>query len=112
MPTVVGLMVEPVRQRRRQLLLEFFRRRDAAVFDRPSDAAIIKPVDKIDNPPVLRRARGAEVVETLEQDRVQPVRRVALAGKPLHPDPVGREQMMMIEGAMDRSEKGAAIGAI
>jgi len=41
---VVGLVVEPVRQRRGQLLLELFRRRDAAVLDRSRNARIIEPI--------------------------------------------------------------------
>ena len=69
MPTVVGLMVEPVRQRRRQLLLEFFRRRDAAVFDRPGDAAIINsgvsPNDHVVVEGQLRLHDGSKVEETV-----------------------------------------------
>lgn len=43
---VLGLVVKPRRQRRSQLLLEFFRRRDAAVFDGPSDTPIVEPPTK------------------------------------------------------------------
>jgi hypothetical protein len=71
---------------------------------------VIEPVDKIDDPPVLRLARRAQLSEALEQDRVQPVRRVALPGKAVHPDTVGHQEM--IQGAVDRFEEGAAIGAI
>jgi hypothetical protein len=35
LPAVVGLVIEPVRQCRGQLLLELFRRRDPAVFGLP-----------------------------------------------------------------------------
>ncbi len=72
LPAVVGLVIEPMRQRRRQLLLELLRRGDAAVFDRPRDARVIEAIDKIDDPPVLCLARGAEFVECLEQDGIQP----------------------------------------
>ena len=82
---VVGLVVEPMRQRRGQLLLELFRRRNAAVLDGPLDTPVVEPLDKIDDPPVLGFARGTEFVEGLEQDRIEPVRRRALAGKALHP---------------------------
>jgi hypothetical protein len=110
LPAVVGLVIEPVRQRRGHRLLELLRRCDLAVFDRSGDADIVEPVDEIDDPLVLRLACGTQLVECLEQDRIQPVRRVAFAGKPLHPDPVGRQQM--VQGAVDRFEEGAAVGAI
>jgi hypothetical protein len=71
---------------------------------------IVQTVDEIDDAPVLGLARGTKLVERVEQDRIQPVRRLALAGEALHPDPVGREQM--IERAVDRFEERAAIGAI
>src|ERR1700720_3631572 len=38
LPAVVGLVIEPVRQRRGQLLLELIRRGDAAVSNGPGDA--------------------------------------------------------------------------
>jgi hypothetical protein len=38
-PAMAGLVIELMRQR--QLLLELFRRRAPAVFDRPGDAVII-----------------------------------------------------------------------
>jgi hypothetical protein len=56
---VVGLVIEPVRQRRGQLLLELLGRGDAAVFDRSRDAPVIEPVHKIDDPPVLPASRAA-----------------------------------------------------
>jgi hypothetical protein len=37
-------------------------------------------------------------------------RGLAHAGEPPHPDPVRRQQM--IQGAVDRFEKGAAVGAV
>lgn len=37
LPTMVGLVIEPMRQGRSHLLLEFLRRGDAAVFDRSGD---------------------------------------------------------------------------
>ena len=40
----------------------------------PAMRAVVQPVDKIDDPPVLGLARGAQFVEGLEQDRIQPVR--------------------------------------
>src|SRR6267154_1845094 len=79
----MGLVIEPVRQRRRQLLLEFLRRRDAAIFDRACDAPVVEPLHKIDDPPVLGLARGTQGFKGLEQDRVQPGWCVALAGEPL-----------------------------
>ena len=53
---------------------------------------------------------GPELAERLEQDRIQPVGRGTLAGEPLHPDPVGRQQM--IKSHWYGFEEGAAIGAI
>ncbi len=74
---MVGLVVEPMRQRRRQLLLELLRRRDAAVFDGPDDACVVEPIDKTDDSPVLGRARSAKFLKCLEQDCVQPAGGVA-----------------------------------
>ena len=110
LPAVVGLVIEPVRQRRRQCLLEFLRRGDAAVFDGAFDAPVVQPFHEAHDPPVLGLARGAQFAEGLEQDRVQPVRCVALAGKALHPDPVGDDEV--VQRPVQRSEEGAARAAI
>jgi hypothetical protein len=74
---VVGLVVEPVRQRGRQLLLDLLGRRNAAVFDGAFDAGLVQPFDKAGDPPVFGIARGAQFTERLEQDRIQPIRRIA-----------------------------------
>ena len=71
LPAVVGLVIEPVRQRRRQLLLEFVRGGDAAVFDGAFDAPVVQPLHETQDPPVLGLARGAQLVERLEQDRAR-----------------------------------------
>jgi hypothetical protein len=83
LPAVVGLVIEPMRQRRRQLLLEWLGRGDAAVSDRPRDSCVIEAIDKIDDPAILDLARGTKFVECLEQDRIQPARCVAQLGEPL-----------------------------
>src|SRR5579863_6393414 len=107
---VVGLVIEPMRQRRGQLLLELLRRGNAAVFDGPRDARFVEAVNKSDDPPVFGLARGAQFIKCLEQDRIQPVRRAARASKALHPDPVRYQEM--VKGAVNRFEEGAAVGAI
>jgi hypothetical protein len=82
LPAVVGLVIEPMRQRRGQLLLEVLGRGNAAVFDRPRDARVIETIDKIDDPAILGLARGTKFLEGLEQDPIQPAGRVADAGEP------------------------------
>ena len=109
--TPVGsLVIEPMRKGRSQLLLEQFRRGNTAIFDCSSEARVVKAVDKIDDPGVLRLARGTQLIERVEQDRIQPVRRIALAGKPLHPDPICCKEV--VEGAVDGLEEGATVGAV
>jgi hypothetical protein len=107
---VMGLVVEPVRQRRCQFLLELLRRGDAAIFDRPRDPRLVQPLDIADNAAVFRHPRGMQFVERLEQDGIEPVRRFALPGEPLHPDPVGCQQM--IERAVHRFEESATVGTV
>ena len=80
------------------------------ILDGPGEALVIQPVHKADDPPVFGFTCGAEFVERLEQDRIQPVRRPAPAGKPLHPYPVGDQEM--VEHSVDRFEERAPIGAI
>lgn len=41
------------------------------------------------------------------EDRVEPRGRVALLGEPLHPDPVGHEEV--VERSMQRTEEGALV---
>jgi hypothetical protein len=68
---VMGLVIEPVRQRRLQLLFELLRRSDAAVLDGRGNARLVKALDKADDPPVFGFALGAQFVESLIQDGIQ-----------------------------------------
>ena len=50
---VVGLVIKPVRQRRRQRLLEFLRRGDPAIPDGSGDPVVIELIDVIDDATVF-----------------------------------------------------------
>jgi hypothetical protein len=63
LPAVVGLVIEPMRQRRGRLLLELLGRGDAAVFDRPRDARVIEAIDKLDDP-AIRRSSSSRAVRS------------------------------------------------
>ena len=60
---MMGLVIEPMRQRGRQGLFEDFRRRYPAVPDDAGNPGIIQAVDEIDDAPVLGLAGGAEFVQ-------------------------------------------------
>src|SRR5712664_2926216 len=107
---VMCLVVEPVVERRHQRLHELIRRRDATVADDALEPGLVETVDPGDDAPVLGSARGAEVGQALVQDRVQPVRRLALAGEALHPDAVRGQQV--VQRAVHRFEEGALVGAV
>jgi hypothetical protein len=55
---VMGLVIEPMRQRRGQLGFELLGRGDAAVLDRSREIGLIEAIDEIDDPPVLGLARA------------------------------------------------------
>ena len=107
---VMGLMVEPVIQRGHQLLHEFVGSRDTAVVNDAGEPRLVEAVDPGYDTVVLGFARNPQVFEVSVHDRVEPFRRLALAGEPLHPDIVGRQQV--IERAVHRLEECAAIGTV
>src|SRR4029077_15466951 len=86
---MMGLVVEPVGERRRQLLHELLGARDPAVADDAGQPRLLETADVGDDALVLGLARGAQLGQALVHDRVQAVGRFALAGKALHPDAVG-----------------------
>src|SRR5437899_9620440 len=91
---VMGLVMEEMRQRRAECLLYLIGRGDAAVADRTLELLLGEAVDIGDDAPVLRVAGGAQLGKPLVLDGVQLGRRGALAGEAVHPDPVGRQQMV------------------
>jgi hypothetical protein len=107
---MVGLVVEPVVERGRQLLHELFRRRDPAVTDHAGQPRLVETVDVGNDAPVLGLARRPEVGQALVHDGVEPIRRLTLAGEAFHPDAIGGEQM--VQRAVHRLEERAFVGAI
>jgi hypothetical protein len=107
---MVGLVIEPVRERRNEAGDHRLGRRHAAIADGPLERLIAERIDDGNDALILRLPSRAQRREILEQDRIEPVLRLALAGDALKPDAVGDQQM--IERAMHRAEEGAAVGAI
>src|SRR4029079_16383467 len=67
-------------------------------------------VDIADDALVLPLARRTQLGKVLEQDRIEPVRRLALSGETLQPDAVGDEKV--VQGAVHRLEERPAIRAV
>lgn len=107
---VMRLMVEPMGERGGNLLLEFRRRRDRPIAHLARKIRFLETVDEGDDAKVLRDPHRFEIGEILEEDRVEPVGRIAAPREPFQPDAVGDEQM--VERALDGFEEGAAIGAV
>ena len=107
---VMGLVIEPMRQGGSQFLHELLGARDTPIGNRSGNTRIVQPFDIGYDPGIFRHAGHSKRIERLAQDRIQPIRRIALAGKTLHPDSIRRQQM--IERAVDRFEKGAAVGPV
>src|SRR5437899_2874392 len=78
---VMGLVIEEMRQGRREGLLELLGRGDAAVADSALELLFAKPVDIGDDAPVLHFARGTQLGQALVLDRVQLGRGGALTGE-------------------------------
>ena len=74
---MMGLVVEEMDQRRRQGLLDIGRVRDRPVAEAPREIGIGQAVDIGDDPLVLPLARGTQLGKVLEQDGIEPVRRLA-----------------------------------
>ena len=107
---MMRLMIEKMRQRGIDPLLDLRRLRDRAIRDCARQLRLIEPIDEADDASSSRITRRAQIGEGFVQDRIEPRRRLALAGETLHPDAVGDEQM--VERAVNRFEEGTPIGAI
>ena len=107
---MVGLVVEEMRQRRRQRLGDVGRPGDRAVAEGAGEVGLAQAVDIGDDALVLRAARFGKRRQVVEQDLVEPRRLRALAGEAAHPDAVGDQQV--VERAVERAEEGAAVGAV
>jgi hypothetical protein len=107
---VVGLVVEEMDERRHERLLDVARVADRAVAQHSGELGVGQAADVALDAPVLRLARAAELLQILEQNRVELRRRLALAGEAAHPDPIGHQEMF--ERAVHGFEEGAAVGAI
>src|SRR5215475_4966927 len=107
---MMGLVIEPVVEGGHQRLNELVRRRDAAIADDAFQGSFVETCDPGHDALVLRLARGAEAGKILVQDGIEALRRLALAGETLHPDAIGRQQM--VERAVHGLEERAPVGAI
>ena len=111
LPAVMGLVVEEMVERRRQLL----GRRSAGLVMvrklnvRPSSASPSAPMQWLMRASSCA-ARGRQRGEVVEQDGIETRGRLALAGEALHPDAVADQEM--VERAVHRFEEGAAVGAV
>ena len=107
---MMGLVIEPMRQGGSKLLHERLGAGEAPVGNRSRNPRFVEPVGVGCDPGILCYAGGAERIECLEQDRIEPVRRVAFAGKSLHPYAIGDKQM--VQRAVDGLEESAAVGLV
>src|SRR5690242_5188402 len=107
---MVSLVIEEVKQQRRQMLLEVGGAARAVIADRAGEIPLRDSGDVLADPRVLGAARGAQLAEILEEDAVELPRLLALAGEPVHPDPVADEKM--VQRAVQRPEEGAAVASV
>src|SRR5262249_32149719 len=107
---MMGLVIEPVVEGGHERLNELVRRRDPAIADDAFQGSFVEAGDPGHDSPVLRLARGAEARKILVQDGIEALRRLALAGEALHPDAIGRQQM--VERAVHGFEERAPVGAV
>lgn len=107
---MMGLMIEPMRKSWSQFLDEPLGAGDTLIGNRSGNTCFVERFNIGHNPGIFGLACGAQRLECLTQDCVEPVRRIALAGEALHPDTIRREKV--IQRAVDRFEKSTAISLV
>ncbi len=108
--TMVRLMIEDVRQRIDELLLDIGRPADGPIAHLAGEVVIAKPRHIGDDACILGDPRRTQRAEVVMQNGVEPRRSFALAGQALHPDAIADQKV--IERAVHRAEKGAVVGAV
>ena len=91
---VVGLVVEEMDESRSERLFEIHRVRDRTIAQEAGEIRVGQSLHVGDDARVLGLPRRSQLLEILEQDRVEPIGRVALCGKAAHPDAIGDEEVV------------------
>src|ERR1700712_2049750 len=105
LPPMMCLVIEEMRQRRPQFLLEGL---SAGVLVTDRLAVSIKFGDKIEDPFVFAFPRSPQFGEILVQNLVQPLGNRAIAGESPHPDVIRHQQMVQrVVHAAEEQSHGA-----
>jgi hypothetical protein len=107
---MMGLVVEEMGKCGRKLLFDRCRIDEGAVANSTFKIVLAQAFDLAADARILGAPRGAQIVEIVVKDDIEILGQLALSGEALHPDAVADQQM--VEGAMQRLEEGAAVGAV
>src|SRR5260370_26913760 len=107
---MMRLMIEEMEQQRREILLDLDRAARRPVAQGSGEIGLAEAADIGADARILDASCGAQLGEIVVEDRIERRRLAALAGEAMHPDTVAKQEM--IQRSVQRSEKGAAIGAI